>query len=326
MSVLVLDTHIDIRWPDPPDWTAETTQLVDLPKMRAGGMHAAVFIAYVGQGRRNAVGHGAAGERVAAMLAHIRARGEVRGTRFCATPDALEACVAAGDTAVLSAVENGYAMGDDLSRLAAWRAAGAIYLTLTHDGHNDLADSARPRPALGDAAAEHGGLSALGEQAVAEMNRVGLMIDCSHVAKPGMLRAAELSRVPIAITHTACVALCAHPRGVDDEQLDAVRACGGVVQITAVPAFLKAPPEGQPAQATVADMVDHIEHAVRRMGIEHVGISSDFDGGGAVQGWANAAETAAVTTALHARGYGAREIAMLWSGNFLRVWGAVLRG
>ena len=174
-DTLVLDTHIDIRWPETPDWTGETRQLVDLPKMRAGGMSAAIFIAYVGQGRRDPAGHAAAGARAEAMLRHIAARAAISGTRFCATPDALEACFVAGDTAVLSAVENGYAMGHDLGRIGLWRSLGAVYLTLTHDGHNDLSDSARPRAALGDAPAEHGGLSKLGEAAIAEMNARGLM-------------------------------------------------------------------------------------------------------------------------------------------------------
>jgi len=325
-TTLVLDTHIDIRWPETPDWTATTRQLVDLPKLRAGGVDAAVFVAYVPQGRRDAQGHAAAAARAAAMLDHIAARGAAAGTRFCATPDALQACFAARETAVLSAVENGYAMGRDLSLLRLWRDKGAVYLTVTHDGHNDLADSARPKPALRDGPAEHGGLSALGEQAIAEMNRVGLMIDCAHVSKAGMLRAVELSRVPVAVTHTACTALCAHPRGIDDEQLDALKACGGIVQITAVPAFLREAPAGQPAQAIVADIVDHMEHAIRRIGIEHVGISSDFDGGGAVQGWADATQSRAITEELAHRGYGAREVGLLWSGNFIRVWRAVLAG
>lgn len=324
-TTLVLDSHIDIRWPEPPDWTGDTNKLVDLPKMRAGGMNAAIFIAYVGQGTRDVTGHAAAAARAEAMLRHIRARASVPGTRFCATPDETEAAFAAGDTAVLSAVENGYAMGHDLSRIGLWRDLGAVYLTLTHDGHNDLSDSARPKPALGDAAAEHGGLSTLGRAAITEMNARGLMVDVSHVAKSGMLQAAALSRSPVVATHTACAALCAHPRGVDDEQLDALRACGGLAQITAVPSFLKTPEPNRPGQATVADLVDHVEYAVRRIGLDHTGISSDFDGGGAVAGWENAAQCGAITDELIARGYGAREIGLLWSGNFLRVWRQVLR-
>jgi membrane dipeptidase len=320
---LILDTHIDIRWPNPPDWTQDGTMCVDLPKMIAGGVSAATFIAYVPQGPRDGVGLAAASARALAMLEHIRARADGRASRFCATPDEVEQ---PGLPAVLSAVENGHAMGLDLGNIARWRALGACYLTVTHDGHNMLSDSARPKRNLGDADSLHGGLSPLGRAAVAEMNRVGLLIDCSHVSKAGMMQAAGLSRVPIAVTHTACSALCPHPRNLDDEQLDVMRAVGGVAQVTAVAAFLRPTPPNQAARATVSDLVDHVDHAVRRIGLDHVGISSDFDGGGGVEGWMNAAETPNVTAELARRGYGPREIALLWSGNFLRVWRAVLRG
>ncbi len=326
MNPLILDAHVDIRWPETPDWLSETAQCVDLPKMRRGGMSAAVFIAYVGQGARDHAGHTAATARAEAMLRHIRARADGLTARFCTTPDEVEASFAAGIPAVLSAVENGYAMGHDLGRIAKWRGLGAIYLTLTHDGHNALSDSARPRKNLHDPESEHGGLSPLGRAAIAEMNRVGLMLDCSHVSKAGMMQAAQLSRVPIAVTHTACAALCPHPRNLDDEQLDMIRAVGGVAQITAVASFLKAPGANGVTQASVSALVDHVEHAITRIGLDHVGISSDFDGGGNVVGWANAAETGNITAELARRGYGTREIGLLWSGNFLRVWRQVLRG
>ncbi|WP_043364480.1 dipeptidase [Belnapia sp. F-4-1] len=318
--MLTLDTHVDIRWPDPPDPLAEGPMRVDFPKMQRGGLNAAIFIAYVGQGKRDEAGHAAAAERAEAMLRHIHERADGKAHRFCTTPDELEACHAAGALAVLSAVENGYAMGRDLSAPAHWRALGACYLTLTHDGHNDLADSARPQQRLGDAPSEHGGLSPLGRQAIAALNAAGLMVDVSHVAKSGMLQAAELSRSPIVATHTACRALHDHPRGIDDEQLDALKAVGGLVQITAVPAFLRPTPEGGRNPGSVEDMADHVDHAVRRIGIEHVGVSSDFDGGGGVEGWQNAAETPGLTAALAKRGYGERELDLLWSGNFLRLW------
>lgn len=320
---LILDSHVDIRWPAPPDWTLNGAMCVDLPKMIAGGVSATTFIAYVPQGPRDAVGLAAAAARALAMLEHIRARADGRASRFCATPDEVEQD---GPPAVLSAVENGHAMGLDLGNIARWRALGACYLTVTHDGHNMLSDSARPKRNLGDDETLHGGLSALGRAAVLEMNRVGLLIDCSHVSKAGMMQAAALSRVPIAVTHTACTAICPHPRNLDDEQLDVVRASGGIAQVTAVAAFLRATPPNEPSRATVADLVDHVDHAVRRIGLDHVGISSDFDGGGGVQGWMNASETPNVTAELARRGYGPREIGLLWSGNFLRVWRAVLRG
>jgi membrane dipeptidase len=315
-ATLTLDTHVDIRWPDPPDATTETDRCVDFPKMQRGGLKAVVFIAYTPQGQRDAAGHQAAADRAEAMLRHIRTRADGVARHFCATADELEAAHQAGALAVLSAVENGNAMGRDLSRLKLWRDLGAIYLTLTHDGHNDLADAARPKPALGDGTAEHGGLSDLGRQAIAEMNRIGLIIDVSHAAKSSMMQAAELSRAPIVATHSCCRALCDHPRNLDDEQLDMLRARGGLVQITALDAFLRPPGADGKSPATVADMVDHVDYAVRRIGLDHVGLSSDFDGGGGIPGWANAGETMNLTAELHRRGYGAREIDLLWSGNF----------
>lgn len=318
-ATLTLDTHIDIRWPEPPDATTETDRRVDFPKMLRGGLNAAVFIAYTQQGRRDAEGLAAAATRAEAMLRHIRTRANGTTRHFCATAAEMETAHAAGALAVLSAVENGNALARDLSRLKAWRDLGAIYLTLTHDGHNDLADAARPKPDLGDGVAEHGGLSALGRDAIREMNRIGLLIDVSHSAKTTMMQAAELSRVPIVATHSCCHALCDHPRNLDDEQLDMLRATGGLVQITALDAFLRAAPPGGKSPATVKDMVDHVDYAVQRVGIDHVGLSSDFDGGGGIPGWADASQTMNLTAELHARGYGAREIDLLWSGNFRRL-------
>jgi membrane dipeptidase len=325
MNFLTLDTHIDIRWPDPPDATTETDRRVDFPKMLRGGLKAAVFIAYTPQGKRDDENLAASAARAEAMLRHIRTRADGKTRRFCSTPDELEAAHAAGALCVLSAVENGNALARDLSRLKLWRDLGAIYLTLTHDGHNDLADAARPKPDLGDAPEEHGGLSPLGRDAIAEMNRIGLLVDVSHSAKSTMMQAAELSRAPIAATHSCCRALCDHPRNLDDEQLDMLRATGGLVQITALDAFLRPAPPGGRSPATVKDMVDHVDHAVARIGIDHVGLSSDFDGGGGIPGWKDASETANLTAELAARGYGPREIDLLWSGNFRRLLRQVQR-
>lgn len=318
-ATLTLDTHVDIRWPDPPDATQETDRCVDFPKMARGGLKGVVFIAYVPQGRRDDISHAAAAARAEAMLQHIRGRADGATRRFCATAAEIEAAHAAGTQMVIAAVENGYAMGRDLARLALWRELGAIYVTLTHNGHNALADSAIPRPDLGDPPEEHGGLSPLGRQAVAEMNRLGLLVDVSHVSKKGMLDAVAASRVPVVATHTCCAALRAHPRNLDDEQLDALHATGGLAQITAVPSFLREGEKGKPTIAQVSDIADHVDHAVRRIGIAHVGLSSDFDGGGGVTGWVNAAETAGLTAELVRRGYDAAAIGQLWSGNFLRL-------
>jgi membrane dipeptidase len=318
-ETLTLDTHVDIPWPDPPDPAGETKRHVDFPKMRRGGLGAVVFIAYLPQGPLTPEGHAAAAARAEAMLRHIA--GTAGGDRaFCTDAAAVEAAKADGKLAVLAAVENGYAMGEDLGRLAEWRRLGAIYVTLTHNGHNLLSDSAIPRKDLGDGEERHGGLSPLGRAAIAEMNRLGLLVDVSHASRAAMLQAAEVSRTPIVATHACCRALRDHPRNLDDVQLDVLKAVGGLVQITAVSAFLRPSPGGAAGPAaSVSDYVDHVDHAVRRIGVDHVGLSSDFDGGGWLSDWPDAARSRAVTAELLRRGYSAREVGLLWSGNFLRL-------
>ena len=214
-------------------------------------------------------------------------------------------------------VENGHAIGEDLSLLEKLRARGVIYITLTHNGHNLLADSANPRRDLGDQETLHGGLSALGRDAVAEMNRQGILVDVSHLSRQSMLQALHMSRAPVVATHSCVSALCDHPRNLDDTQLDALRDSGGVVQITAMPPFLRA--RGRSDTVGVAEFVDHVDYVVRRIGLAHCGISSDFDGGGAINGWRHAGESENITAELVRRGYGHAEITALWGGNFLRV-------
>jgi membrane dipeptidase len=319
-ALLTLDTHIDIPWPEGPDPFLDGKRRVDLPKMRRGGLAAGCFAAYVPQGPRNAETEAAAFARATAMLAAIRAMGRTENgiaARVAETADAIEAARRDGVLAIVPAVENGFAVGHDIARLQAMRAAGARYLTLTHNGHNALADSAIPRTDLGDTETEHGGLSALGRAAVAMMNRLGMLVDVAHVSRAAMLDAAGCSRTPVLSTHSCVRALCDHPRNMDNDQLDVLRDVGGVIQITAVPSFLRA--GGKADAVTLADFADHIDYAVQRIGIEHVGISSDFDGGGGFLGWRDAGDSANITATLLQRGYGAPELALLWGGNFLRV-------
>ncbi len=320
-SILTLDSHIDIPWPGGPedDFLADTSRRrVDLPKMRRGGLRAGCFAAYIPQGRRDATGYEAARNRVLAMLDAIVGMGrDATGVRVCASADAIEGAHRDDAVAIVPAVENGHAIGEDLELLRACRDKGACYVTLTHNGHNALADSSIPRRDLGDAETLHGGLSPLGHEAVAEMNRLGLLIDVSHLSRQAMLQAAMRSRTPVVATHSCVRALCDHPRNLDDTQLDALRDTEGLIQITAMPSFLK--PKAGPTQASVADFVDHLDYVVRRIGAAHVGISSDFDGGGAISGWNDASESSAVTAELVRRGYGHAEIDAFWSGNFLRL-------
>ena len=319
-SILTLDTHVDIPWPDRGDFaTGAPSRRVDLPRMRAGGLRAACLVAYVGQGACDADGHAAASARALAMLRVINDAGRVEGVRVCDTAAGVRAAYEAGDIAIIPAVENGYAMGDNLSLIGQFRALGARYMTLTHNGHNSLADSARPMHHLNDPESLHGGLSALGRAAIAEMNRTGMLIDVSHTARDTMMQAVELSRAPVFASHSCVRALCDHPRNLDDGQLDALRACGGVIHITAMDAFLRPRDVRDIRPVTVADFVDHIDYAVQRIGIKHVGISSDFDGGGGIRGWADASESGNLTAELLRRGYDHAQIAALWGENFLRL-------
>ena len=319
-GLLTLDTHIDIPWPTGPDPFLDGPRRVDLPKMQRGGLAAGCFVAYVPQAVRTAESEAAAFERAIGMLHAIRGMGRSENgvvARLAVTVDEIVAAKRDGELAIIPAVENGFAMGTELSRLARFRGLGARYLTLTHNGHNALADSCNPRTDLGNALTEHGGLSPLGRAAIGELNRLGMLVDVAHVSRDTMLQAAELSRTPVVSTHSCIRTLCDHPRNMDDAQLDVLRDTDGVIQITAVAAFLKR--DAKPEAVTVADFADHVDYAVRRIGIEHVGISSDFDGGGGFSGWRDASESANITTELLRRGYDRQEIAALWGGNFLRV-------
>lgn len=279
-------------------------------------MSAGCFAAFVPQGATNSAGLDAAWARAEAMLLAISGMGGDQA-RLCTTTTAIETAWRDRTPAIVPCLENGHAIGDDLGRLRRLRELGCIYVTLTHNGHNKLADSAIPRPELGDPPARHDGLSALGREAIAAMNQLGIMIDVAHAARTTMLAASEASRTPVVTTHSCCRALCDHPRNLDDRQLDVIRDVGGVIQITALAAFVR--PGGKPETVTLEDVLDHIDHAVRRIGVAHVGIGTDFDGGGGVTGFRNAGESSAVTAGLLARGYDAQAIRLLWGGNFLRV-------
>ncbi len=319
-GLLTLDTHIDIPWPTGPDPFTDGARKVDLPKMIRGGLSAGCFVAYVPQVRRGIAAEDAAFDRASSMLRAITAMAGARPdlpARLTLTADAIEQARADRVLAIIPAVENGFAIGTDLDRLRALHALGARYLTLTHNGHNAIADSANPRADLGERSAEHGGLSGFGRLAVAEMNRLGMLVDVAHVSRLAMLDAAETSRTPVLSTHSCVAALCDHPRNMDNGQLDALADVGGVIQITAVSAFLRA--HARPEQVTVADFADHVDYAVRRIGIAHVGISSDFDGGGGFSDWNDAGDCPNITAELLRRGYDRGALALLWGGNFLRL-------
>jgi membrane dipeptidase len=319
-QLVTLDTHIDIPWPNGPEPFQDGARRVDLPKMLRGGMAGGCFVAYIPQAARTPATEEAAFDRALAMLDHINAMGRTEAgitARVARSADQIRQAKRDGVLAIVPCVENGFAIGADVSRIAQLRARGACYLTLTHNGHNGLADSCNPRRDLGDRETEHGGLSDLGRAAVRMLNKVGMLVDVAHVSRDTMVQAAEESRTPIVSTHSCVSALCDHSRNMTDWQLDVIRDVKGVIQITAVAAFLK--PNAKPEAVTAADFANHVDHAVNRIGIDHVGISSDFDGGGGFSDWPDAAHSANITIELARRGYDRGALEKLWGGNFMRV-------
>jgi membrane dipeptidase len=419
--VIALDTHNDIS---PNNFTAErnyTQDLgnqVNLPKMLKGGLDASFFIVYVGQDRSEK-----AFTREGFDNAYRQALEKFDAIHQLTekiAPDKIELALTAADVrqiaksgkkVALIGVENGYPLGDEttaVARVKEFYDRGARYLSLAHNGHSQLADS---NTGEADNVWLHNGLSPLGKQVIAELNRVGIMVDLSHPSKQANLQAIALSKAPVIASHSAARAVFDHSRNLDDEQLAAIKKNGGVVQTVAFASYVKVTPpsaertaalqkladefkvpvtalgrggrgggggrgrgqadaagRGQadppaaagagapqrgaqggrgnnalaalseeqraelqkrmddlnakfppPPQATVKDFVDHVDYLVKKIGIDHVGISSDFDGGGGVDGWRDASETFNVTLELVRRGYTEDQIGKIWSGNLLRV-------
>ena len=283
--------------------------LVDLHKMYEGGLDVATMAAYLKQEERDDASLQRATEKAWRLLRGIRERVECRGGNalLCSTPNEVRSAKAAGKKIIMPAIENGYAIGRDLSNIEKFRNDGVVYMTLCHNGDNDICDSARGN-------GEHGGLSPFGRSVVAEMNRVGMVVDLSHASEQTFYDVLEASSVPVVCSHSSCKALCDHPRNLTDEQLRAIAAKDGVVQVTMYKGFLV-----ESGDATLGDFMRHLEHAISVAGIDHVGIGTDFDGDGAVQGCSDASQLINITRELLRRGYCDADITKLWGENWLRV-------
>jgi microsomal dipeptidase-like Zn-dependent dipeptidase len=329
--VLTLDTHVDIN---PGNFTVEksyATKLptqVNIPAMEEGGLDAAFLIVFVGQDQDftaegYAKAHAAAIAKFDAIhrLTTVLAPDRVELARTAAD---VRRIYASGKKVILIGIENGYQLGEDLDNVRQFAELGGRYLSLAHNGHSQLSDSNTGEK--DDVWTWHG-LSPLGRKVIPELNKWGIMIDVSHPSKQSMMQTVALSRAPIIASHSAIRSLCNHSRNMDDEQLRALARSGGVIQVVAFSSYLKCKTPGDSAapRATIKDLGDHIDYAVKLIGIDHVGIASDFDGGGGVEGWRNATETGNVTLELVRRGYTEDQIAKLWSGNLLRVMEQVER-
>lgn len=379
-DVITIDTHVDINvanFTDTINYTQKLDNQVNLPKLKSGGLDVPWLIVYTGQGELTEEGYAKAKENAMAKFNAIH--------RLCEeiAPQEIDLAysskdvykiVDSGKKVAMIGVENAYPIGEDLSEFENYYNLGARYISLSHNGHSQFCDS---NTGEADGVWLHNGLSDLGKMAVKEMNRLGVMIDVSHVSKESMKQMIALSKAPIIASHSSARALCNHSRNLDDEQLLLMKENGGVVQTVAFSSYLNTKKhevhaaylkdfqkevadslgidwytfdeladlsdekkktfmanyskvvglakanankrKDRPQAVDVADFVDHIDYMVNLIGLDHVGISSDFDGGGGIEGWSDASETPNVTLELVKRGYSEEEIAQLWGGNLLRV-------
>ena len=317
--IITIDTHDDINvinFTDSLNYTMDTDTQVNLPKMEAGGLDVAWFVVYTGQSTLDDEGYAVAMDNAIDKFDAIdRLVNEYAPDQIelALTSDDVRRIHAKGKKVAMIGVENAYPMGLDTSNVRKYWERGARYVSLAHNGHSQFSDS---NTGEFDGTALHDGLSGLGKEVVGLLNYYGVMIDISHPSKKAIKEMIELSKAPVIASHSSARALRDHPRNLDDEQLELIKNNGGVIQTTALGSFLtdrKDPPPN------MSDFMDHIDYMVQKIGIDHVGISSDFDGGGGIVGWNDASETMNVTDALRERGYSDSEIAKLWGGNLLRV-------
>lgn len=358
-DAIVLDTHFDTPalfgregWSILDRHSVEQDgSQVDLPRMIQGGVDGGVFVVYTPQGPRTDAGHAAARDAALYRAVEIREMVARHGDKFALalTADEAEAAVKAGKRFVIMSVENSYPLGRDLSLMRTFHKLGVRMMGPVHTRNNELADSATDKP-------EWNGLSPLGRQFVAEANRLGIVIDGSHASDEALDQMIALSKAPIILSHTGAKAVFDHPRNVDDDRIRALAAKGGVIQINALSGYMvKVPdiPERRKAlealsakygeirtqaqaiayqkerreidrrwpipRATLDDVMNHILHAIKVAGIDHVGISGDFDGGGGVTGLEDVTDFPKITERLLAAGYSKEDVAKFWGGNALRV-------
>ncbi|MDR3268824.1 MAG: membrane dipeptidase [Tannerella sp.] len=288
---------------------------VNLPLMEQGLLDAAFMVAYIPQGERTDAACRQVFDYTLDRLSQLTRQETLHPSRvgIARTPDDLRRLKQEGKKAIALGVENGYAIGKDISRLETLKQRGVSYLTLCHNGNNDLCDSAAGTP-------EWNGLSPFGKEVVHEMNRLGLMIDVSHAAETTVYDVLNESRMPVIASHSSVRALCNHPRNLTDDQIKAIAAKGGAVHICLFTGFIRenSGETGCP-EGTLTDAIRHINHVVNLVGVDYVGIGSDFDGGGELIGCRAANELIHVTVRLLKEGYTYEEIQKIWSGNLLRV-------
>ena len=304
--VLTLDTHCDtpMFFPKGVDFGSRDQQLlVDLHKMTEGRQDATIMVAYLPQPTDQPKAYA---DNIFDKIEALVARNSSY-LSIARTPNDLWMNKHLGKKSIMLGIENGHALDGNIENLYHFAQRGIVYMTLCHNGDNDICDSAR-------GSQTHNGVSDFGRQVISEMNRLGIMVDLSHAAEKSFYDALEMSSQPIVCSHSSCRALCDHPRNLTDDQMRALAAKGGVMQVTLYNGFLV-----KDGEATIEDAMRHLEHAIDVMGIDHVGLGTDFDGDGGIRGLANSSELLHFTRQLMARGFSQEDIQKIWGGNFLRV-------
>lgn len=310
--ILSLDSHCDtpMFFDQQIDFASRDPKiLVDLHKMTEGRLDATIMVAYLKQLELTDEALLAATAKADRILNEIEAMVAKNCTAMdiAYTPADLYRLKSEGKKAIMLGIENGYAIGQDIKNVERFRKRGVVYMTLCHNGNNQLCGSAKYNE-------ENLGVNAFGEQVIQEMNRVGMMVDISHAGEQTFYDALAISNTPIVASHSSSRALCNHPRNLTDDQLKALAAKGGVAQVTLYSGFLR-----EEGPATIQNAIEHLNHMVNIMGIEHVGIGTDFDGDGGIIGCASASELINFTRCLLKERYSEEDIRRIWGGNFLRV-------
>lgn len=323
-NIITLDTHCDIdvkNFTESINYSNNIDTQCNIPKMEIGGLDVAWFIVYTGQGELNTKGYEKAYENAISKFDAIHNLVNNYSSDkigLALTSNDVRKIHSSGKKVAMIGIENGYPIGLDITNVEKFYNRGARYMSLSHNGHSQLCDSNTGEE---DGVYLHNGLSDLGVEVIKEMNRIGMMIDISHPSKEAIRQMIKISKAPVIASHSSARKLCNHSRNLDDEQLGWIKENGGVVQTVAFKSYLnseKSKPNSKD-KVDVSDFVDHIDYLVGLIGINHVGISSDFDGGGGIDGWEDASETFNVTLELVKRGYSEVEIEKIWSGNLLRV-------
>ena len=322
--MLTLDTHCDtpMFFPQGIHFDQRDPRiLVDMHKMAEGHQDAVIMAAYLPQPKLGETFSSKVAFKVDGPLQYADlifdkieeiVNANNRYLSIARTPSDLYEDKRKGRRSIMLAIENGLALNHDISNVRYFARRGVVYITLCHNGDNDICDSAR-------GCNTHGGVSRFGEQVIKEMNRCGIMVDLSHAGEKSFYDALSISSKPIVCSHSNCKALCDVPRNLTDDQLRALAKHGGVAHITLYHGFLR----NDSQEATVMDAIAHLEHAISIMGIEHVGLGTDFDGDGGIRGLADSSELINFTLHLLRRRYSERDIARIWGGNWLRVMAQV---